>query len=314
MTASRETKTPLTDLLPTELWQQVIGPYLRPQEVGHLSRTCREAVGLFQPQIDIIHAHVQKLLTLVTTGQQDQAETLLLELQKEDPYLLQQVLSYKGKVTDCSGRAFHGITALQYALWAYDRHMWEMLLKYIPSTEAHRQLQELETTGTEHGKHYDFQPLLDAYQAHITHIKNVFKRTGDLRAAKKSWAAVGKQQGQVPACVANQYCRRDKAFIVNGQVCAFNDTELPRTLLVYDIIKGQAIPWFPLPDANATDGLGISFAICKRAESRARIASNVMDPVAQDDLAAMTALRDARQLDLEQLCIKLEYTRPLSKP
>jgi hypothetical protein len=116
-----------------------------------------------------VHAVLHKFLQHVVYGEQEQAESML----KLDPSLLLQ----KGQVIDYSNRAFTNITAFQYSLWALDRHMWEMLLKYFPTTEeAAKQLAELESTGTEYQtnisteskveiireKHFDFSPLINA--------------------------------------------------------------------------------------------------------------------------------------------------------
>ena len=91
-----------------------------------------------------------QLLKLVAEGEQDQAEALI----KQTP----QLLLASGTVTDLSGRTFKNITAFQYALWAMDWHMWTMIKKYLPTEAQAQQLQELETKGTEHGKHFDFKP------------------------------------------------------------------------------------------------------------------------------------------------------------
>ncbi len=62
------------------------------------------------------------------------------------------------KVKDWSAREFAGITALQYAMWALDIEMSEILLKHMSQEEARDQLlvivnENNEFTGS-HGKHY----------------------------------------------------------------------------------------------------------------------------------------------------------------
>ncbi|WP_131739701.1 hypothetical protein [Legionella adelaidensis] len=52
-------------------------------------------------------------------------------LQKSPKFLLE-----RGDVTDWAGRTFENITAFEYALWAKDFKMIEMMLHCIPETEA----------------------------------------------------------------------------------------------------------------------------------------------------------------------------------
>ncbi|MDR3491710.1 MAG: hypothetical protein P4M12_06655 [Gammaproteobacteria bacterium] len=46
-------------------------------------------------------------------------------------------------MTDCSDRTFKGITAFQYAVWARDRHMIQMMMKYLSKDEALAQIEKL---------------------------------------------------------------------------------------------------------------------------------------------------------------------------
>ena len=62
------------------------------------------------------------------------------------PYLL----AYKGYVEDLAGNTFQKITALQYAVWAGDWHMYNMLLNYMDKATAKAQLEELLTKGVQY--------------------------------------------------------------------------------------------------------------------------------------------------------------------
>ena len=77
---------------------------------------------------------VRQFLNLVGWGEQAQAEEQL----KQKPELMLQ----RGYLTDCSGRSWENITALQYAVLALDYHMWTMLSKYISEDVAREQLSD----------------------------------------------------------------------------------------------------------------------------------------------------------------------------
>ena len=62
-------------------------------------------------------------LNNVALGAQNKAEAML----KKTPGL---VLG-KGTCTDQAGRTFKEISGFQYALWALDWHMWDMILAYF---------------------------------------------------------------------------------------------------------------------------------------------------------------------------------------
>ena len=194
---------------------------------------------------------LETLLKLVAEGEQDQAEALI----KKTPDLL----LVPGKVTDLSGRTFEQITAFQYALWAMDYHMWTMIQKYLPKAAQAEQFQQLESKGTDYGKHYDIKPLTDALQHYID---NAEKWNYDQRAEDAWCKGVGGAQKMVPAHVANEYCRPDRPF----DPCPKEwESKLPRTLEVPDIWDGSKYikgSWFVAPSSKSS--LGFSFAFYRR--------------------------------------------------
>ncbi|MCE3238488.1 MAG: hypothetical protein K0R24_1469, partial [Gammaproteobacteria bacterium] len=161
--------------------------------------------------------NVSAFLRLVAEGEQDKAEAML----KANPHLGVAT----GSVTDLSKRTFQNITALQYALWALDWNMWLMLLKYIPREEAQLQAMALDENGTEHGKHFDFSPLLNAYQTYEQNYSAWYK-ANNWEAMEIHWCKqVGGAQLLLPAHAINEYCRPDRAFY---PVPNFNQEGLPR--------------------------------------------------------------------------------------
>jgi len=171
---------------------------------------------------------VEELLLHVVRGEQSEAEKMIVN----NP----DILLHKGQVTDYSNRTFKNITAFQYALWALDWHMWRMIKKYLPDKTAGEQLNELENRGTDYGVHYDFNELLNALNTYIEKRTDVHWNT-----------LVGGAQTQVPAHVANEYCRRDLSFSKQPNPYAHlplntftEEIALPR---IFGLEKGE---WFPL--------------------------------------------------------------------
>ena len=143
---------------------------------------------------------LQKFLQLVVEGEQDQAEAML----RQTP----EMALYSGTVTDLSGRTFNNITGFQYAVWALDSHMWEMIRKYLPVEAACEQINNLETATGKHGKFASWQNLIDALAVFIEMCN---KKQWD--AAAKQWnGAVGNAQQQLPVHVVNQYCHPTRSF------------------------------------------------------------------------------------------------------
>ncbi len=158
---------------------------------------------------------VAHFLHLVGGGKQDEAEAML----KVNPSL---VLGY-GKLTDSAGRQFKRITAFQYALWALDAHMWEMLLKYFKEEHtrlAYEQLVELDTQGTEHGKEISWAPLIRALK---TYNDNYEKWS--VEQCEQQLTLIGQEQDKLAEHVVSEYCRPDRPFDPTPQ---FDENTLPR--------------------------------------------------------------------------------------
>ena len=276
---------------------------LDPQSASRLARASKEAHKIFQPQVSDIKTYVQPLLDHIAKGELAQADQLLQQLKQQDEYLLQQVLNYKGKVTDPSERTFTGITALQYALWAYDRFAWETLRPYMQPQDMLDQLKELETTGVEYNyqgqryqnqRHYDFQPLLDAYQRYSAYFDAPdFNWT----EANRRWVQeIGENQKKVPWHVAAEYCS-DQPFVDrHNQPPAFNQ----RPRFPAEAQGAQYYNYLARPNCweDFYSGvLGISCAIYKGPRAVAsggpvRVGSRAIDS------AAIAALCATRKSDL----------------
>ena len=160
---------------------------------------------------------VERVLRLVAEGEQDKVEALI----KKNPRLMME----PGRVTDLSGREFKQITAFRYAVWALDIHMWEMLLQYLPTEVAGKQLAALKSEGTAHGKYYNLQLLIDALKMYV----DKFDDWSWIQRDRHWQTEVGKEQKRLPAPVINEYCRKDRPF----DPCPhFLETSLPRTRVI----------------------------------------------------------------------------------
>lgn len=105
---------------------------------------------------------IQAYLTAVYRGELDTVETLL----KANPSLTHA----QGDLTDLSKRTFTNITGFQYAVWALDGPMWDVILKYLPHADAKAQMEAYTTRQDliqQHGLQYSFDNLLKQYDLFI---------------------------------------------------------------------------------------------------------------------------------------------------
>jgi hypothetical protein len=241
----------------------------------------------------------QKFLQLVVEGEQDQAEAML----RQTP----EMALYSGTVTDLSGRTFNNITGFQYAVWALDSHMWEMIRKYLPVEAAREQVQGLETGSwvAQHGKSASWQNLIDALAVFIDMCN---KKQWD--AADKQWrGAVGNAQQQLPVHVVNQYCHPNRSF---SPCPNFNDqVPLPRNR---GTDKGD---WFACEHNGSKLGKNC-FAFGRGGSDEVKLAWWKWSDVSglgyrRDQTACVTYLNHKTQLR-EQLLSDLASTSYCNKP
>jgi hypothetical protein len=186
-------------------------PHSFPQNSPALS----PAPDLSTSSIMVNFCDLNKFLKHIGFGEQDEAETML----KINPRLALT----PDNLTDCAGRQFKQITGFQYAVWALDWHMWNMLRKYIPEELVKQQLMCLETGVwfKEHGAQANWQNLIDALQNYITYYEK-----WDEEKCESYWCKqVGGAQLLLPAHVINEYCRSDRSF---SPCPEFKELNLPR--------------------------------------------------------------------------------------
>jgi hypothetical protein len=238
-----------------------------------------------QPSVNSVE--VEKLLGLVAEGEQDKAEAML----KANPSLALA----KGRVRDLSKRRFEAITALQYATWALDRHMWTMLLKYIPKEQAASQLRETGSWVKTHGIHAGMPggPLDKLCKAYDSYA-------GSGYSAEHWQKQIGGAQLLLPAHVVNEYCRTDRSF---SPCPKFDELILPRT---QKIDEGE---WF---SAVYNGGkIGDKFACFRWSGTEARAISMHHASGAYDQ-SAVVQLTKTRVQELDVLLTQLGLDQQVS--
>lgn len=229
--------------------------YLNLVDQSSLCRTNKELNRLFKAKISAAH-----LLQHVARGQQDAAEALL---QQNSELLVEKV-----QVTDYSGRTFKNITAFQYALWALDNDMWQMILKYLTADQAFAQLSEHESKKMEyttaHGIHYDFKKLLDVLKIYIERYLDL-----DSSQRRAYWGKeVGGEQRLMPAHVMQEYCRPDISFYDR-------DWSDNKKLLRTTKIKSSGSYNLEIYPLYPNKGLGFHFGLHRGEEDRAATVGGV---------------------------------------
>lgn len=240
----------------------------------------------------------------VAKGRQNEAEALLTA----NPASTQILLRTPGTFTDYSGRTFN-CTAYEYAYWAKDTHMCRMLASHMDEETKALMLTRINTmetaglpyqqNGSEHrSAHFDFTPLKTALQTYVDGY-DAWERDSNWGAIEAAWMLVGKAQRDVPAHVAQEYCRPDRSF----HPCpSFNEPILPRVLTFYYWTTSQEESWFPLTSSNS--GLGFKFALARarvRRQPEMRRGQVVQRVHVDVDLAAITRLDEVRTADLTRL-------------
>ncbi|MFY7698075.1 MAG: hypothetical protein ACOVQX_04585 [Legionella sp.] len=245
----------------------------------------------------------------VAKGKQEEAEALLTIT----PANTQTLLRTPGIFTDYSGRTFN-CTAYEYAYWAKDTHMCRMLESHMDEeTRAFMaaRIQEMERVDAATGQpvglvyqqagqenrsaHFDFTPLKEAYQRYFDGY-DAWYDAKNWAAMEAAWLDVGKAQRNVPAHVAQEYCRPDRSFDPRPE---FNEATLPRMLTFYNLTTHRDDSWFPLAASNS--GLGFDFALIRLHSPMVFL---VLDPLIRIgrtqpfDLAAITRLDEVRTDDL----------------
>ncbi|MDR3503912.1 MAG: hypothetical protein P4L79_15170 [Legionella sp.] len=235
----------------------------------------------------------------VAKGRQEEAGALLTAT----PATTQTLLRTPGIFTDYSGRTFN-CTAYEYAYWAKDTHMCRMLESHMDEETKAFMLARIDAndaTGLrfqqngeeKQSAHFDLTALKTALQAYIDGY-DAWCSASNWAAMGAAWMVVGKAQRNVPAHIAQEYCREDRSFSPTPQ---FNEVALPRVLTFYNFNTAASDSWFPLPSSNS--GLGFDFGVIRGGgRGYARVAGSLAGLAGGVDLASITRLDEVRAVDL----------------
>lgn len=150
---------------------------------------------------------IHKFLASVAYGELDKVKKFLDE-EKE-------LVHVQGNITDLGGHHFKRITALQYAVWALDVQMWELLLTYFENEQdAAKQLKAFNNYRldilTTHGSHFNFDRFLLNYTEYVKDYDNLsYDNFNDEKRLMK-WRVVGLEQAKLPAWWVYLFLNRDK--------------------------------------------------------------------------------------------------------
>jgi hypothetical protein len=218
----------------------------------------------------------KKFLTLITEGEQQQAEEMLLEY----PWLA----NYKGNVIDLSKRSFKNITSFQYAVWALDWHMWSMMLKHMHENDIRKQLHGMETSSfIEHGSFASWQNLIDALDKFME-----FCNDQEWENAKAQWRlVVHNAQQTLPTHVVNEYCHPTRSFVPCPDFT--DDSTLPRSRKIEN-----GVDWFTYLKDNQR-------AFIRNIYSAAHPCTGLYDHNISPDRTALATLLETRVAQCKQL-------------
>ena len=104
-------------------------------------------------------------------------------------------------------------------------------------------------------------------------------------------------QRDVPAHIANEYCRDDRSFDPRPE---FNEDTLPRVLTCYSYVT-PVKSWFPL--TSSSSGLGFDFGLFRGVLMMGAgcvVGARAWGRLAGFDLAAVSHLDEVRTADLTQ--------------
>lgn len=225
---------------PIKSWQQKIAE--KDREIESL----RKKIFQLSHQSSLPQEEIQKFLHLVTwEANEEKAKAMLNQTRG----LAQAYANFQ----DPSGRQFTSLTGFQYAVWALDWQMWEMIKSYLSFDEAQSQLQELVTRtqrdkSWQYGSHFDLNPLITALR---TYRDNYVK--WNEQECNKYWINhVGGAQRQLPVHFVQEYACAERTFVPVPDFTQRHNRDTIAFAAVhrfgYEVQKGSDLnpyaPWF----------------------------------------------------------------------
>ncbi|MCW8399873.1 hypothetical protein OQJ26_13855 [Legionella sp. PATHC038] len=296
--------------LPAEMWVNVTNK-LPKLDLFNFYRSSKEQKELLQYELD-----KATFLDFVVRGEYYSVRAALERNIR--------LLFYRNEVTDCSGRTFFAISGFEYALWAFDKHMWTLIIECIPADEEGKEILELlfdqyhrlrqqgvsyslngqMTTGE---THFDLEStLIHQLQLQVNYYRRGYPVNWDSgnHLNKLFVEGVGGAQKLLPMCIAKAYCSSEPF----SPAPKFEDRVDSKPQFYCYFKEEKYLDWY-----SRDSGLGSEVAICKGFKNGAE-SFRAGTPVAKAkllemDLVAMQtflALRTKELLDLEAQLVELQ--------
>lgn len=208
------------------------------------------------------------LIAIEGEGNQNKAEAML-KASITKPQLVLAMLTKRTTIQDAAGRTFQDMSAYGYAFWSGDTRMRRMMEQYMSEdakNKAYEECMQIENKGVDFtfrgeintgSTHFDFQPLLNAYEDYLTAAAQVNEATHtEFNRAIELWLNIGKEQAKVPTHVAQEYCS-NQPFEPQP---TFEERDLKRTVIFYNRSTQAYTSWW---GADPHSKLGSSVAISK---------------------------------------------------
>jgi len=206
----------------------------------------REGVGLKQAQVitkEMVPKDVEELLNAVRRGVLDKAEQLLMF--ENDLVYAQGDIVHPPRIranthAQPGVRMFSQVTAFQYAIWALDKPMWELILKYLPKDQAVLQLQALEQDREDiinaNGVHFNFDDILTKMTYHLeNYATDVKEKFGKIPPKSNKNERAGYERK------VDRYISDRDSNLINNVAIAQGD--FPAWLITMMFEKGSNVAW-----------------------------------------------------------------------
>lgn len=275
--------------LPDPIWHKVFTflPFRQHAAMPRLSIASYDS-----HQRNLLCAKFLYLVMCEGEDNQTKAECML----KEYPYLASQFISEQRlEITDPVGRHFtHPMSAYEYAFWAGDTRMYLMMESFMDEDTQARVFQQrndimrkgvsfiLNGELIRHSKHFDFQPIFDAYDVYIDEARRVQDDNPiadeNWSYADKLWVNIGKELAKVPIHVAQEYCSNQSFTPHEQYLLSLKKPNLKRTVEFWNKDSGHYESWFLRGKVNPN--LGIKFSIYKNVPDTGTLPETCSDEIA----------------------------------
>lgn len=286
---------------------------------------------------------VEKFMYLITRegdDNQNKAEAML----KQYPHLVAQLISSEIDTRDLTRHFIKPMSAYAYAYWSGDTRMRTMLNNYVFKDEAlqskvDEQCNSIAKLGIEferlsndgkpipnstvsHSKHFDYQPLKDAYDAYnaeATRLINNQNSEEDWAHAEVLWLKKGQEWAKAPVSGMQEICSPHPFHPLQTYQATLTSPSIVRTLEFYNWESGK--DEYLASRGLVNSKLGDSISIYKAAP-RGSLGGTTCagmrlrgpgGPVDSDSAAVIAMCKARTDDDLKRTLVSLKLAEPRSR-